>query len=408
VFVQRLSLHDFRSYADVDLEFGPGLTVITGENGAGKTNLLEAVSYLSSTRSFRGAPTDALVRMGCDRGIVRAQALRSEATGEAPGASAGRSLLLEAELVPSGRSRMLINKQPVRSGSDRREGLAVTVFAPDDLIIIKGGPGERRNVVDRLLESLHPRNVGLLGDLDKILRQRNALLKQCGGRLSPEVGFTLDVWDAKLAEIGSAVVSARSELVADLSPFVQAAYNDIADRPSPLGVDYRCSYAGALDQALVDGRTDDVRRGLSLVGPHRDDIDVRIEDRPSRTHASQGEQRTLALAIQLGGHRLLAERLEATPILLLDDVFSELDLRRSDALIRNLPVGQTLLATAGVIPRSASIESRIVVERARPPEVFSTVRPWAESDESFDPVDKPVESVDEIAFGRVKLHESEL
>jgi DNA replication and repair protein RecF len=405
MFVSRLSLHDFRSYADVDLEFGPGLTVITGENGAGKTNLLESVSYLSSNRSFRGAPTDALVRIGCERGIVRAQALR---TAVAQTAGAGRSLLLEAELVPAGRSRMLINKQPVRTGSDRREGLTVTVFSPDDLVIIKGGPAERRSVVDQLLESLHPRNGGLLRDLDKILRQRNALLKQCGGRLGVEVGFTLDVWDAKLAEVGSAVVAARSELVANLSPFVQAAYDDIADRPSSLAMTYRCSFTGALDQALIDGRSDDVRRGLSLVGPHRDDVDVRIEDRPSRTHASQGEQRTLALAVQLGGHRLLAERLESTPILLLDDVFSELDPKRSDALIRNLPVGQTLLATAGMIPRSASVESRIVVERARPPEVFSVVRPWADSDIYDPPVDKPVESVDEIAFARVKSHESEL
>jgi DNA replication and repair protein RecF len=405
MFIARLSLHDFRSYADVDLEFGPGLTVITGENGAGKTNLLESVSYLSSTRSFRGAPTEALVRMGCERGIVRAQALRG---GVAEATPTGRSLLLEAELVPSGRSRMLINKQPVRSGSDRREGLTVTVFSPDDLVIIKGGPAERRNVIDELLESLHPRNGGLLRDLDKILRQRNALLKQCGGRLTDEVGFTLDVWDAKLAEIGSAVVAARSELVADLSPFVQAAYDDIADRPSSLTMTYRCSFVGTLEQALIDGRANDVRRGLSLVGPHRDDVDVRIEDRPSRTHASQGEQRTLALAIQLGGHRLLAERLELTPILLLDDVFSELDPRRSDALIRNLPIGQTLLATAGAIPRSASVESRIVVERARPPEIFSTVRPWVNSDDEFSSVDKPVESVDEIAFGRVKSHESEL
>ncbi len=405
MFISRLSLHDFRSYSDVDLEFGPGLTVITGENGAGKTNLLESVSYLSSTRSFRGAPTDALVRMGCARGVVRAQALRG---GVAEATPTGRSLLIEAELVPSGRSRMLINKQPVRSGSDRREGLTVTVFSPDDLVIIKGGPGERRNVVDQLLESLHPRNGALLRDLDKILRQRNALLKQCGGRLSVEVGFTLDVWDTKLAEVGSSVVAARSELVNDLSPFVQAAYDDIADRPSSLAMSYRCSFAGALDQALIDGRTDDVRRGLSLVGPHRDDIDVRIENRPSRTHASQGEQRTLALAVQLGGHRLLAERLESTPILLLDDVFSELDPMRSDALIRNLPVGQTLLATAGAIPPSASVESRIVVERARPPEVFSTVRAWSDFDAEGRSVDKPVESVDEIAFARVKLHESEL
>jgi DNA replication and repair protein RecF len=391
VFVQRLSLHDFRSYTDVELEFGPGLTVITGENGAGKTNLLESVSYLSSTRSFRGAPTDALVRMGCDRGVVRAEAV-----------SAGRNLLLEAELVPAGRSRMLLNKQPVRSGSDRRDGLTVTVFSPDDLVIIKGGPAERRNVLDQLLEAMHPRNGALLRDLDRILRQRNALLKQCGGRLSAEVGFTLDVWDAKLTEVGSAVVAARVELVGQLLAYVQTAYDDIADRPSSLSLAYRCSFPGSLADALADGRTDDVRRGLSLVGPHRDDVDVRIEQRPSRTHASQGEQRTLALALQLGGHRLLTECLEAAPILLLDDVFSELDPIRSDALLRSLPPGQTLLATAGIVPPSASVESRIVVERGTVGGESSTVRRWDSA------VDKAGESVDEIAFRRVKVHENDL
>jgi DNA replication and repair protein RecF len=391
VFLQRLSLHDFRSYTDVELDFGPGLTVITGENGAGKTNLLESVCYLSSSRSFRGAPTEALVRMGCDRGVVRAEAV-----------SAGRNLLLEAELVPTGRSRMLINKQSVRSGSDRRDGLTVTVFSPDDLVIIKGGPAERRSVIDQLLESLHPRNGGLLRDLDKILRQRNALLKQCGGRLSPDVGFTLDVWDAKLAEVGSAVVAARVDLIGQLTAYVQTAYDDVADRPSSLSLAYRCSFDGSLADALHEGRNDDVRRGLSLVGPHRDDIDVRIENRPSRTHASQGEQRTLALALQLGGHRLLTECLEAAPILLLDDVFSELDPIRSDALIRNLPAGQTLLATAGIVPPSASVESRIVVERGTPGGVSSQVRRWDTS------VDKAGESVDEIAFRRVKVHENDL
>lgn len=396
MFVRRLALHNFRSYADVELEFGPGLTVITGENGAGKTNLLESVSYLALGRSFRGAPTDALVRLGYDRAVVRADAV-----------SAGRNLLLEAELVPGGRSRMLLNKQSVRSGADRREGLTVTVFSPDDLIMIKGGPAERRGVVDQLLESLHPRNVALLAELDKILRQRNALLKQCGGRLSAEVGFTLDVWDDKLASVGTAVISARTELLEELAPFVQAAYDDIADRPSSVSLTYRCSFTGPLDAALLAGRTDDVRRSLSLVGPHRDDIEVRIGARPSRTHASQGEQRTLALALQLAGHRLLTERLDATPILLLDDVFSELDPMRSDALIRSLPTGQTLLATAGVIPGAATVESRVVVEggtRGESEELSSSARIWRESTS----VDKLGETVDEIAFAKIKQHESEL
>ncbi len=394
MFVSRLQLHDFRSYGDVELEFGPGLTVITGDNGAGKTNLLEAVSYLSSARSFRGAPTEALVRMGCARGFVRADAV-----------SSGRNLLLEAELVPGGRSRMLLNKQPLRSGIDRRDALAVTVFSPDDLVIIKGGPGERRVVIDRLLEALHPRNVAMLADLDKILRQRNALLKQSGGRLSPEVGFTLDVWDAKLASVGTAVVRARSEVLEELSPLFQAAYDDIADRGSAVSLTYRCSFDGPLDTALISGRADDVRRSLSLVGPHRDEVDVRIGARPSRTHASQGEQRTLALALQLAGHRLLTERLEAAPILLLDDVFSELDPQRSNALIRSLPTGQTLLATAGAIPRSAAVQSRVVVERGEIDGVCSAARIWSELS---DAVDKPGESVDEIAFSGVKQHESEL
>ncbi len=400
MFVRRLQLHDFRSYADVGVDFGPGLTVITGHNGAGKTNLLEAVSYLSSGRSFRGAPTEALVRLGADRGFVRCDAV-----------SADRNLLLEAELVVAGRSRMLLNKQPVRSGEDRRAGLTVTVFSPDDLVIIKGGPGERRAVLDRLLEASHPRNAALLADLDKILRQRNALLKQSGGRLTAEIGFTLDVWDEKLADVGAAVVKARTELLDDLAPHMQTAYDDIADVSSSVSLTYRCSFDGPLAEALRTGRSDDVRRGLSLVGPHRDEIEVRIGSRPSRTHASQGEQRTLALALQLAGHRLLTERLEAAPILLLDDVFSELDPLRSDALIRSLPPGQTLLATAGAVPSSASVESRVVVERGEHDGVGSAVRRWTHADganRTNQAVDKPGEFVDEIAFPNAKLHESEL
>jgi DNA replication and repair protein RecF len=388
VYVQRLQLRDFRSYTEVELEFGSGLTVVTGENGAGKTNLLEAIGYLSLSRSFRGAPTEALTRLGSDRSVVRADAQVR-----------GRSLLLEAEIVPQGRSRMLVNKQP-RRPSSVSDTFAVTVFSPDDLVIIKGGPAERRNVVDQLLSGLHPRNGGLIRDVDKILRQRNALLKQCGGRISSDVGFTLDVWDDKLASVGDALVRARRTLVDELEPFVQSAYNDIADRPNRLSLVYRGSFdVGFLADALAAGRSDDVRRGLSLIGPHRDDIEIGIEGRPSRTHASQGEQRTLALALQLGGHRLLAERLDATPILLLDDVFSELDPIRSDALVRNLPPGQALLATAGVIPPSAQVEDLIEVARGLQSS-GSSVRV------SVGGGDNPVESVDETAFVVMESRES--
>lgn len=389
VFVDQLFLHDIRSYRSLEVGFGPGLTFLTGQNGSGKSSVLEAISYLASGRSFRGAPLEALVRLGCDRGVVRG-ATRVE----------GRQVLVESELIPGGRSRTLVNKQPLRAGSGRRDLLSVTVFSPDDLVIIKGGPGERRDVIDGLLRSLHPRNEGLLTDLDRILRQRNALLKQAGGRLTPEVAMTLDVWDAKLAGTGESVAAARDQLVEDLRPFMQQAYNDIADvhQRTPVGLRYRCTFiSGGFAAALDAGRLDDVKRAVTRVGPHRDDLEVSVDTRQSRTHASQGEQRTLALALRLAGHRLLAERLEATPVLLLDDVFSELDRSRSAALLQHLPPGQVLLASATEAPLGAVVETMMDVtmfERA------STVVV-----RSVSTGDKPVESVDEIALSRVEEHE---
>jgi DNA replication and repair protein RecF len=343
VRVNRLWLTDFRSYASAELAPAPdGLTVVVGANGQGKTNLLEGLAYLASLSSFRGAPKEALVRHGAQQAVVRAEADRD-----------GRSLLLEAEIALVGRDRTMVNRQPLKRARDLLGALRVSVFSPDDLDLVKGGPSSRRRYLDATLVAGHPRNDALLGELDRVLRQRNALLKQSGGRLTAEIESTLDVWDAKLTEAGSAVAAAREELVGWLEPEVAKAYDHVAHTAADVGVAYRRSWEGPLAEALAAGRSDDVRRGLSLVGPHRDDLELSIGGLPSRTHASQGEQRSLALALRLGAHGVITEAAGSPPVLLLDDVFSELDPERSAALLAHLPAGQAILTTAGAVPDGA-------------------------------------------------------
>jgi DNA replication and repair protein RecF len=351
--LHRLWLRDFRSYEELELDLAPGLTVVVGENGTGKTNLLEAAGFLSTLASFRGTPTEAMIRNGAETANIRGEVRVGE-----------REVLLETEFSRSARTRVLVNKQALPKTAALREVLRVSVFSPDDLVLIKGGPSERRNYLDDVLASLHPRNAAALADLDKILRQRNALLKQAGGRLTPEIGFTLDVWDDKLVAVGTMVGELRQSLLDAIRPVISEAYADIADRPAQIGAQYESSWmALGLADALGSGRADDVRRGLSLVGPHRDDVALLIEGRPSRTQASQGEQRTLALALRLAAHRHIAVSTGFPPLLLLDDVFSELDPIRSDALVRHLPAGQSLLATAGAIPMAAEVQARVSVCR---------------------------------------------
>ncbi len=274
--------------------------------------------------------------------MVRAEAERDE-----------RSLLIEAELNPSGRDRIQVNRQPLKRARDLLGALRVSVFAPDDLVLCKGGPGERRRFLDEVLVALHPKYDALQRDVDRVLRQRNTLLRQSGGRLSPEVASTLDVWDTKLAATGTALVEAREELVVRLEPEVGKAYDQVAHTAADVSVDYRRSWSGSLADAVADSRADDLRRGVSLVGPHRDELALAIGGLPGRTHASQGEQRSLALALRLAAHRLVGEAVGASPVLLLDDVFSELDPERSEALLAHLPPGQALLTTAGLVPESA-------------------------------------------------------
>ncbi|MHB8467643.1 MAG: DNA replication/repair protein RecF, partial [Acidimicrobiales bacterium] len=295
--LDQLWLTDFRNYATASLDLAPhGLTVIHGDNGEGKTNLLEAVGWIATTESFRGAPPEALIRSGARTAVVRALGMRED-----------REVLIEGS-IGDGRTRVQVNRQPLRRARDLLGALRVTVFSPDDLAMVKAGPGERRRYLDGLLTACHPRWDALRADVERILRQRAVLLKQSGGRATPEVITTLDVWDDKLASAGTELASARADLVLRLEPVVQAAYGAMAGGDALVTLSYVAPWRSlGLGAALAASRRDDLRRGVSTVGPHRDDLAITIDGLPSRTHASQGEQRSLALALRLGGHRVVTE-----------------------------------------------------------------------------------------------------
>jgi DNA replication and repair protein RecF len=370
--VRRLSVRDFRSYAEVELELSPGVTVISGRNGTGKTNLLEAIGYLATLRSFRGTPNEALTRLGADRAVVRGELIVDT-----------RTVLIETEIVASGRARTLVNKQALKRSRDLAEVVRISVFSPEDLTLVKGGPAERRNWLDDALSAQHPRFGALLDDVERVLKQRNALLKQVAtvgrGRLDEGAALTLDVWDTKLAEVGSALTSARLSLLNSLRPVLNQAYADIAEAPMEIRATYGSSWLAQdgsehsevtpsqLQEALLAVRHDELRRGTSLAGPHRDDVVLSLVAdslvRPSRTHASQGEQRTLALSMRLAVHRHLTSLLGVAPLLLLDDVFSELDPQRSAALVTHLPAGQAVLATAIGAPPGVAVDAEVQVSR---------------------------------------------
>ncbi len=355
MLLHAIHLDDFRNYEHADCEFAPGLTAVLGENGQGKTNLVEAIGYLATLSSMRGAPTDALVRAGAERAIIRATGVRD-----------GRELLIEAELGGR-RPKVQINRQPLKRTRDLLGALRVVVFSPDDLALIKEGPSHRRGYLDDLLVSVHRKYDAQRSAVDKTLRQRNALLRQTGGRLDSDAALTLEVWDQRFAEAGEALVAARVNLLDRLRPVLAAAYDDVASEPAHVGVDYVAPWrSSGLAEALLAARHDDLRRGVSTVGPHRDEILLTIGAMSSRTHASQGEQRSLALAMRLAAHRVVTEVTGSAPLLLLDDVFSELDPARSAALLDHLPVAaQTVLTSASGLPEGAQPERIIDVVSGR-------------------------------------------
>jgi DNA replication and repair protein RecF len=363
--VGHLWLTDFRCLREVDVELGSGLTVLQGANGQGKTSLLEAVGWVARARSFRGVTDAMLVRSGASEAIVRAEVTTS-----------GRQQLFEAEIRAVGRNRILCNRQPVTRARDLHGLLRVTVFAPDDLTLVKGGPAQRRDFLDDVLAMLAARYDAARGDFERVLKQRNALLR--AGVRDDEARVTLDVFDDQLVHAGAELTRGRLRLLERLVPAVAQAYAMLASDARPISAVYVSESAEApwtaldadaieeqLRDALVRRRRAEIDRGLTLVGPHRDELQLMIDGLDARYQASQGEQRTLALALRLAGHLVVRELVGAAPVLLLDDVFSELDAQRSAALVHNLPPGQTLLTTAGALPPDVVAQQAFVVRAGR-------------------------------------------
>jgi DNA replication and repair protein RecF len=318
--------------------------------------VLEALAYLGTRHSFRGAPPDALVRTGAESAIVRAEIDNRDSPA-----------LVEAQIMPAGRSRSRVNRKAVNGRRELGAAAPVTIFSPEDLGIVSGGPKGRREVLDDALALLDAEGARAADETDRVLRQRAALLRQSGGRAGDEVTATLDVWDQRLADAGKVLVAARERLVADLDPLVAAAYRHLAGATDTadqivMGQRYLRSWEGDLLTALGASRRDDLRRGVNTVGPHRDDLLLEIDGREARTHASQGEQRCLALALRLGVHELVRARTSLIPTLLLDDVFSELDPARSRALVAELPAGQSILTTAAPLPEGIEVARLLPVQ----------------------------------------------
>ncbi len=360
--VTHLSLADFRSYARVEVPLDPGITTFVGPNGQGKTNLVEAIGYLATLGSHRVASDAPLVRMGAERAIIRAQVRQGD-----------RQQLVELELNPGRANRARVNRSSQARPRDVLGIVRTVLFAPEDLALVKGDPGERRRFLDELITARSPRMAGVRSDYDRVLKQRNTLLKTAalarrhGGRAgapparaNTSVGAdlsTLDVWDQHLARVGAELLAQRLDLVAALQPLTDKAYEQLAPGGGPVALEYKPSAPGEahtrealyeqLMAALAEARKQEIERGVTLVGPHRDEVILRLGQLPAKGYASHGECWSYALALRLASYDLLrAEGNE--PVLLLDDVFAELDARRRERLAEIVAPGEQVLVTAAV------------------------------------------------------------
>jgi DNA replication and repair protein RecF len=370
VQLAHLWLTDFRGHQASEVEVGPGITVFAGGNAQGKTTVLEAVGWLARMSSFRGAPDSALVRVGCERAIVRAEILPANRGPEV------RPDLIEAEIVAAGRNRVLLNRKPLPRARDLLGTLRVTVFAPDDLRLVKAGPAERRTELDDLLVSLSPRYDAVQSDYERVLEHRNAWLRTWSRADDPA---TLDVWDEQLVRAGAELVRGRLKLLDRLAAPLGKAYGDVAGAAADVSGAYEAAWAGdvMLDETRLDevaplladavarSRSADLERRLTLVGPHRDDWRLSIDGLDARRFASQGEQRSLALALRLAGHVVVSDVVGEPPVLLLDDVFSELDETRANNLVAHMPIAQALVTTAGTLPPGLPAERVVWVAGGR-------------------------------------------
>ena len=345
MYVGRLALVDFRSYADVAIDFAPGVSVLIGRNGAGKTNLVEAIGYVASATSHRVAVDGPLVRTGAERAIVRATVLRD-----------GREHLVEIEINPGRTNRARLNRAPVPRPREVVGILRTVLFAPQDIALVSGEPGNRRRFLDDVLTTQLPRYAGVRSDYERVLKQRNALLKSAAVARGRADLSTLDAWDAQLARSGADLLAGRLNLVDALRPLIEKFYAEVSGGSDAIGVEYEASLpigedrrelVAALMDALHHARADELDRGVTLVGPHRDELHLAIGGLPARGHASHGETWSLALALRLASYELLRSD-GGEPVLVLDDVFAELDVNRRGRLADLVTGAEQVIVTAAV------------------------------------------------------------
>lgn len=378
MYLEHLSLTDFRSYAQVDLALEPGVTVLVGSNGIGKTNLMEAIGYLATLSSHRVSSDAPLLRFGTDRALVRARLVRG-----------GQTTVLELEINASRANRGRINRSnPVRARD--LLGICQTVlFAPEDLALVKGDPSNRRRFLDELLVSLIPRHSATRTDYDRVLKQRNALLKSArAGKFTAGHEATLDVWDQHMARAGAELLHARLELVELLRPHLAKAYAQLTDGSKEANAAYRSTLQSLMDddggtspgggggsmvagsaaaedlryltveeltgryvQAFAASRRKELERGISLVGPHRDELELILGEAPAKGYASHGETWSMCLSLRLASYYVMLDDARtggSAPILILDDVFAELDVQRRRKLAAIVSGAEQVLVTAAV------------------------------------------------------------
>lgn len=363
MIVSHLQLTDFRNYAAAEVQLHPGANLFVGRNGQGKTNLVEAIGYLATLGSHRVSADGALIRQGQDAAIVRARLQHGE-----------RQLLVELQLNRTGANRAQVNRAPAKP-RDLPRHVASVLFAPEDLALVRGEPSGRRRFLDQLLVQRTPRYAGVIGDYERVLRQRNTLLKTARAAARSGDLSTLEVWDERLVGLGSELVAARLELVGELEPFVSASYRAIAgdehvaalamrlsvlgdqpdDEPAPddaasaSGPRSAAELAIAFREALARVRRSELERGLTLVGPHRDDLELQLNGLPARGYASHGESWSFALALKLAAAGILRrDSPTGDPVLVLDDVFAELDSGRRARLADAIGDYEQVLITAAV------------------------------------------------------------
>lgn len=361
--ITHLILTDFRSYEAAQVALGPGVTTLVGRNGHGKTNVVEAIRYLSTLSSHRVATDAPMLRSGAERAVISGRVQRGE-----------RALTLEVTMIPGKANQARLNRGNAKP-RDLVGLLRTVVFAPEDLALVKGDPGTRRGFMDELCSALQPRLAGDLADYDRVLRQRSSLLKSARGKPRFDVS-TLDIWDEKLADLGARIVHARLSAIEALAPHVHRAYADVAPGEGTCTITYATSLkvgspgihdgttndtppltadtpvadiGAALLARMAERRSQEIERGVCLVGPHRDDLEIRIGELPAKGYASHGESWSCALALRLGSFDLLSDDGDdGEPVLILDDVFAELDSGRRAALAGRVARAGQVVITAAV------------------------------------------------------------